>query len=398
MGQRGLKILILSFYFTPDLCAGAFRAEALVQALVQRFPRAQLDVITTLPNRYQSFSAEAPETEHRPGLRITRIALPLHRSGMRDQSLAFLRFYRETMRITRSETYDLVIGTSSRLMTAVLAAKVARQNGALLYLDIRDIFVDTIGDVLQPALAAVSKPLFSILERWAFSAADKINLVSRGFESYFRARYPSKKLSFFSNGIDAEFMVPTVSRKSQFCSREITILYAGNIGEGQGLHHILPELALRLQGRARFRVIGDGGRIGALRQALAARQIGNLELLAPLRRDALIQEYLAADVLFLHLNDYDAFRKVLPSKIFEYAALGKPVWAGVAGYAAEFVVQEIDNSAVFPPCDAEVAMQVFEQLTLGTVSRPAFLQKFSRDNIMRHMAADIDQLLQERLA
>lgn len=392
-----MKILVLSFYFTPDLCAGAFRTEALVQALVQRFPRAQLDVVSTLPNRYQSFSAEAPETEQWPGLRITRIALPSHRSGMRDQSRAFLRYYRETQRMIRSEAYDLVIGTSSRLMTAVLAARVARQKSALLYLDIRDIFVDTIGDVLQPTLAVITKPLFSIIEKWAFSTADQINLVSRGFESYFRTRYPRQKISFFPNGIDAEFMAPVVVPEPTIRRGEVTILYAGNIGEGQGLHHILPELALRMQGQARFRVIGDGGRINVLRQVLAKRQVDNVELLAPMRRDALIKEYLAADVLFLHLNDYDAFRKVLPSKIFEYSALGKPVWAGVAGYAAEFLAQEVDNAAVFPPCDAATAMQVFDQLTLGTASRPAFLQKFSRDNIMRDMAADIDQLLQERL-
>ena len=67
-----MKILVLSFYFTPDLCAGAFRADALVQALVQRFPEAQIEVVSTLPNRYQSFSSEAPlfEEYHYPG-RVT---------------------------------------------------------------------------------------------------------------------------------------------------------------------------------------------------------------------------------------------------------------------------------------------------------------------------------------
>ena len=392
-----MKILVLSFYFTPDLCAGAFRADALVQALVQRFPEAQIEVVSTLPNRYQSFSSEAPLFEESRGRTITRVALPSHRSGMIDQSRAFFCYLRACLRVTRNQHYDLVIGTSSRLMTAVLAAWVARQKGALLYLDIRDIFVDTIGDVLQPLLAALTKPLFSILERCAFGAADRVNLVSRGFEPYFRARYSRQKLSFFSNGIDAEFMALAIAPEPRACSGEITISYAGNIGEGQGLHHILPELALRMQGRARFRVIGDGGRIDALRQALAARQVGNVELLPPVRRDALIREYLAADVLFLHLNDYDAFRKVLPSKIFEYAALGKPVWAGVAGYSAEFLGREVDNVAIFPPCDAGTAMRVFDQLNLGTASRAAFLEKFSRDNIMRDMAADIGQLLQERL-
>ena len=48
----------------------------------------------------------------------------------------------------------------------------------------------------------------------------------------------------------------------------------------------------------------------------------------------------STDVLFLHLNDYSAFRKVIPSKIFEYAATGKPIVAGVSGYAAEFLRHE----------------------------------------------------------
>ena len=42
-------------------------------------------------------------------------------------------------------------------------------------------------------------------------------------------------------------------------------------------------------------------------------------------------------ILFIHLNAYPAFEKVLPSKIFEYAATGKPILAGVSGYSADFI-------------------------------------------------------------
>lgn len=394
VGICGLKILVLSFYFTPDLCAGAFRAEALVQALVQRFPEAQIDVVSTQPNRYQSYFSEAPVFEASQGLTITRVALPSHRSGMIDQSRAFFCYVRACLRATNNRHYDLVIGTSSRLMTAALAAWVARLRGAILYLDVRDIFVDTIGEVLQPTLAGMTKPFFSLLEKWTFRRADKINLVSRGFESYFQERYPSKPLSFFTNGIDVEFLRP-LPPPAQPAAEGITILYAGNIGEGQGLHHILPELASRMQGRASFRVVGDGGRKEALQQALAARGVDNVELLPPVRRDVLLQEYAAADVLFLHLNDYDAFRKVLPSKIFEYAAVGKPIWAGVGGYAAQFVTEEVDNAKVFSPCNPESAMDSFERLQLITSKRADFLRKFARANIMRELADDMCRLVQE---
>jgi hypothetical protein len=93
--------------------------------------------------------------------------------------------------------------------------------------------------------------------------------------------------------------------------------------------------------------------------------------------------------LFLHLNDYDAFLKVLPSKLFEYAAIGKPIWAGVSGYAAQFALENIDNVAVFPPCDVKSAQESFQDLLLETKPRNDFCKKFSRSNIMEKMAQDI---------
>ena len=398
MGALGLKILVLSFYYTPDLCAGSFRAAALVDTLLNCLPpSSQIDVVTTLPNRYSSFSVDAPAIENHPGLHVRRIALPVHQSGMIDQSKAFLTFYRQAMKHVEGRDYDLVFGTSSRLMTAVMAARVAKKKKAFLYLDIRDIFLDTIKDVLPKRLAYAIRPIFSWLENWAVKRADKVNLVSRGFEGYFKTRYPRQKFSFFTNGIDAEFL-DTARKTIQCLSRNVgavSVLYAGNLGEGQGLHAILPTLAKKLYGRVVFRVIGDGGRKEALRRALSAAGVENVVLLPPIKRDALIQEYLKADVLFLHLNDYDAFKKVLPSKIFEYAAMGKPVWAGVSGYPAEFIEAEVANAAVFKPCDVDDAVAAFQRLELEDTVRLDFVRKFSRANIMQAMAADICSVAQK---
>lgn len=397
MERRHLKILILSFYFRPDLSAGSFRTTALVDALMQTIPAdGQIEVLTTLPNRYSSFSVEAPAEEQSAGLSIVRIALPPHQSGMLDQAKAFLTFAREVSRLTRNKEYDLVYATSSRLMTAALGAWVARKLRIPLYLDIRDIFVDTIKDVLPRKFAVPAKPIFSLLERWTINSASKVNLVSGGFAGYFSGRYPQQRFSFFSNGIDDEFLSVADCQSSVRRGDVAEILYAGNLGEGQGLHAIIPDLARRMQGRVRFKIIGDGGRKEALRTALATAGVDNVELLPPMKRAQLIAAYQAADVLFLHLNDYDAFRKVLPSKLFEYGAMGKPIWAGVAGYAAEFVNSELDNSAVFHPCDAVEAMRVFGQLRLQSKSRDDFVAKFARMNIAREMATDILELGHEQ--
>jgi glycosyltransferase involved in cell wall biosynthesis len=385
-----LKILVLSFYYKPDLSAGSFRTTAFVDALKQKMPvDGQIDVLTTLPNRYSSFLAYAPAEEKVPGLLIVRIALPPHQSGMFDQARAFIMFAREVSRQTRGQEYDLVFASSSRLMTAVLGAWVARKKRIPLYLDIRDIFVDTIKDVLPRHLAILTKPIFTLLERWAINSASKVNLVSQGFAEYFSSRYPRQRISFFTNGIDDEFLSVLIPESGSRTSDMVEVLYAGNLGEGQGLHAIIPDLAKRMQGRVRFKIIGDGGRKEVLCAALAGTGVDNVELLPPMKRAQLIEAYQAADVLFLHLNDYDAFRKVLPSKLFEYGAMGKPIWAGVSGYAAEFMRTELDNSAVFHPCNAAEAERVFSQLRLQNEPRDRFAAKFARKNIASDMADDV---------
>jgi len=393
-----MRLLVLSFYYEPDLSAGSFRTTALVAALRERVPfGSQVDVVATLPNRYSSFSRVAAEVDAEDGLEVRRIRLPSHRSDMLGQSRAFLRFAREALNHVADRDYDLVFATSSRLMTAALGAWIARRKHALLYLDIRDLFVDTINEVLPAPAAWPARALLARVESWTMRRADRINLVSRGFEGYFRKHYGESSLAWFTNGIDEEFLAPSANPGARAAGDTRTlVLYAGNIGEGQGLHEILPPLALALRERARFVVVGDGGRRATLQTALAAHGVDNVELRVPVSRAELVDAYRASDVLFLHLGRHAAFEKVLPSKLFEYAALGKPILAGVAGYAARFIHEEIGNAAVFAPCDVAAALIAFDSLQLTDRPRSEFIAKYARVNIARAMADDVLILAQDR--
>ena len=334
-----MKILILSFYYPPDLSAGSFRVIGLVKALIgMADKKIQIVVITTQPNRYQGVRTVLDRDENCDHLKIHRIKIPNHQNGMLDQTKSFIFYAYMSLKIIKNQEYDLVFSTSSRLMTASLGALVSKWKNIPLYLDIRDIFVDTIQDVLPKKLAYFLVPIFSLIERLSIKRAAHINLVSYGFESYFKERYPKQSFSYYMNGIDEEFfpgnsLLEKVELRKQVFKSPVHILYAGNIGEGQGLHKIIPMFAEKLGSRVKIKLIGGGGRLKELELALKLVNLDNVELFPPMSRKDLIREYEAADVLFLHLNNHKAFKKVLPSKIFEYAALGKPILAGVSGYA-----------------------------------------------------------------
>ena len=74
-----MKILILSFYYSPDLCAGSFRTTALVEQL-KKNKDIDIEVITTMPNRYSSYKQETLSFEVDGNVSIRRISLPEHKS------------------------------------------------------------------------------------------------------------------------------------------------------------------------------------------------------------------------------------------------------------------------------------------------------------------------------
>ena len=216
--------------------------------------------------------------------------------------------------------------------------------------------------------------------------ADKINLVSRGFLPYFQNKY-KKNYSFFSNGIDEEFLNFSSENLRTISNEKIKIVYTGNIGEGQGLEMIVPEIAEKYK-NIELIIVGDGGRKGVLQKSVC--ELKNVNLIEPVGREEIIDFYTESDILFLHLNDYSAFKKVLPSKIFEYAATYKPIIAGVDGYAKEFLEKNVPGCLIFKPCDLDDFCRKFDDFSMvvDIEKRKEFIIKFSRQKIMSKMAKD----------
>lgn len=385
------KILYLTFYFEPDLCAGSFRNSPLVKELAEQAEgKATIDVVTTLPNRYSSFSAEAPQYEERVNYNIQRVAIPKHQSGMKDQVLSFKEYYSQVKKFVKGKKYDLVVASSSRLFTAYLGYTLAKKMKAPLYLDIRDIFYDTLEDVLAEGwMKKLALPVIKKIEKKTFNFATHINLISGGFKDYFN-NYSQASYTYFSNGID-DLFIESAKDHNELKNDlgEKSIVYAGNIGEGQGLHKIIPGAAKALEGKFRFVIIGDGGAKSKLTEALEAEGVKNVELRNPVKREELIEIYKKADFLFAHLNNFKAFEKVLPSKLFELATFSQPLIAGVGGFAADFVKTNIENAILFEPCNVEEMVSKLKNYTYVQTRRTDFIEKFKRSAVNKEMASTI---------
>ena len=391
-----MKLAILSYYYPPDQTPGSFRVASFIKSLEKRINvNDEIRVFTTTPNRYSSYSIQASNEEVRNNITIERIWLPKHNNKVFFQIVGFLNFGFQTIRRMRRNRPDYIICTTGRHMTSLLAYICSLIYGVRYYVDFRDIFSEGLSQTYgerSKFLGIILKKFFLSLEKIVLKNASGINVVSQAFLPYYQEEgLDTSDWVFHPNGVDKNFLELDVAPKRS--KKEIkTILYAGNIGKGQGLERIIPDVAKRLGNNFSFVIIGDGVCKNKLKDRIKKFNLENVIMKDPIKRESLIEEYLEADMLFLQLDKMPAFERSLPSKIFEYAVTGKPIIAGLSGYSRKFLNDNIPHALLFNPgsinecCDA---IKAASDISVDFKSIQAFKKEYSRESIMDKLSIEI---------
>jgi len=147
-------------------------------------------------------------------------------------------------------------------------------------------------------------------------------------------------------------------------------------------------------------VVGEGaGRDDLIREA-KENQLLNLRILSQQPREKIPEIIRASDVCLVLLKKAEVFKTVLPTKMFEFMACGRPVIMGVEGEAGRVLSESGGGLCVEPENVAAIIRAVCLlhddaalRQRLGKAGRGFVVKKFSRGQ----KAADYLQLL-EKLA
>ena len=380
-----MNILIISYYFPPDLGAGAFRIGALSDLLHQDSSVKNVKVLCAKPNRYKGLSEIQRKSSKRYSIKTFWI--PSHSNSFLSQSFSYSFFFFQAFiySIFIRKKF-IVLGTSSRFFTMFLSYLIALIRREKLIIDLRDIFSEALESNFTQKNSVISRYFLRILyaiESLCLNYASLRVQVSPRFESYYRNSVKKEWLNCM-NGIDEEFLdIKPISTRKSGATR---VLYAGNIGIAQSLSKVIPRAALKLL-NFEFIIIGDGTDRKSLEREILQLGVKNVLLKRPIKRDDLIIEYLKADILLLHLNDIEAYKRVIPSKIFEFASFNKPICAGISGFAKEFVEENITNGYIFKQNSPADLINTLSDINLDSknIKYDQFILTYSRKNQLKSL-------------
>ena len=95
-------------------------------------------------------------------------------------------------------------------------------------------------------------------------------------------------------------------------------------------------------------------------------------------------------MLFLQVDDKEAFKRVIPSKLFEYACFNKPIVSVIDGFGEKFINENIEGCYVVKPNDIDNLVKCLNSINFDLqINRSKFIKKYSRKSINEAFASSI---------
>ena len=122
------------------------------------------------------------------------------------------------------------------------------------------------------------------------------------------------------------------------------ILYVGNVGLAQNLRTLVnaavsfPDVL--------FKIVGQGSDLDEIRRYVMDKGANNVELVGGVQWEELKKYYAKANILYAQIMP--EYESAIPSKLYEYGSLGKPVIFGGVGASVRFLNQFSGFQVVTP--------------------------------------------------
>jgi len=241
---------------------------------------------------------------------------------------------------------DIILGTSPQFFCGWAALLASYWKRVPFVLEIRDIWPESIvavGAMKNGRLLSI----LQFLERVMYRSATHIVTVGEGYRKNILSKVDvQKRSSVITNGVDIEHYIP-FKTSGEFSERyglqeKFVCSYVGTLGMAHGLDVVIRAAQiLKKSGRQdiAFCLVGDGAQLESLQKEASEKGVDKLVVFTGrLPKEQIPMVLASSNVSLVHLKKCDLFSTVIPSKIFETMAMGKPIIMGVRGEAQDIVL------------------------------------------------------------
>src|SRR5215211_1036519 len=395
------KILMLTQFFPPETAAGANRIGPMVDVLSKYYEVLVVALKPSYPSpqEYEGVLLEAHDARYSYAVKRTFRFYP-HKGSF------LLRTVREHVMALRlalralPESADILVTSSPSMFLGPVGLALARIKKAKFVWDVRDITwgyaKDVAGRSRRLTFAARMLEKYMI---YALRRADLVVGASQGITSMLlESGVEIGRAITVPNGISTDLLDAIVQGTAgEVENRRPVVAYAGVIGYNQNLGVLLE--AARMLPDVDFVLAGDGPELPLLKKKAADLGLGNVWFRGYLNRERLLELYRRSDVLIAHVKSSPTIdATMIPIKLFEYMATGKPIIYAGKGAAAE-LLRHIGCAVTVTPGDPKLIGTAISDLLrdpermrmLGLRGRSRVQTDFHREKLMEKLACALEE-------
>lgn len=351
-----MRILFLTDNFPPEVNAPASRTHE--HARLWAAAGAQVTVVTPAPNyphgrTYTGYRNRWRAEEWLDGVRVVRVWTYMTANrGFGRRLLDHLSYAATGFLAGLAERADVIVATSPQFFTTWAGCALSRLRRVPWVFELRDLWPESAVALGMGGPRALARWL-SRVELALYHDAARVVALTPAFRDRLVARgVRGEKVFVAPNGANLEAFRPGSNpglRSAVGADGRFLVAYIGTHGLAHGLDTIVDAMA-ELPG-AHLLCVGEGATKRALVARARAAGLANVTFWDGVPRAAVPGLIAGADAMLVHVRPAPVFETVIPSKIFEAAAMEKPILLGVAGQART-ILDGHGAGLAFAPGDA----------------------------------------------
>lgn len=334
------KILIISNYYPPEKGAAANRIEQLALKLHQN--KYKVTVLCPLGNYpkgtlFPEYKGKFSVTENLQNITVKRLWIyPSISKNILKRTLSVLSFSTVLFfYLLCRKTPNKVVVQSPPLLLSFVSVLVLSLMRKKIILNVSDLWPLAAIELKALKSGSFSHKVSLFLERFIYSRASLIFGQSNEIIMHIHSFFPEKKCYLYRNFPDHKFVEMDFTTN---INEPIKLFYAGLLGVAQGIFELCQKIELQ-DLNIELHIFGDGAEKTQIEDLIKQNPEKKIFFHGMLERKALHENLKTFDIAIVPLKT--RIYGSVPSKIFEYGALGFPTLY-FGGGEGETIVKEND--------------------------------------------------------